>query len=83
MPPLKVGEKDIKKREISRGGNNLFVINRRAIKPSVRLLGLTRCDGSSLVLPNIVLTPQHPSSEDRKVLKFLERISEVQRNLGD
>jgi hypothetical protein len=78
MPPLEVGEKILKKQEISRGGNNHFVIN-----PSVRRSGLARCDGSSLVLPNIVLTPQHPSSEDRKVLKFLERISEVQRNLGD
>ena len=33
----------------------------RVIKPSGRLLGLARCDGSSLVLPNILLTPQHLS----------------------
>jgi hypothetical protein len=61
----------------------ITAINRFAVRCSDRPSDPTRCDESSLVLPNIVLTLQHLSSEDRKVLGFLERISEVQRNRGD
>jgi hypothetical protein len=60
-----------------------LAINRFAIKPPVRPSGLARCDGSNLVLPNILLILQHLSTEDHSVLGFWANIPVVQRNLDD
>ena len=61
----------------------IMAINRFAVRCSDRPSDLARCDGSSLVLPNIELILQHLSTEDRKVLGFWENMPVVKRNLGD